>query len=104
MRESAWQRLWTSYMRTLNEKYGDFVHVYGMKKSELPMVIKTFTPHCLRHTYCTLLYESGVDAVTAKYLMGHKDIATTLGIYTHLSREKAERDISKLNDFLQQKK
>ena len=35
--------------------------------------------------------------------MGHKDISTTLGIYTHLSREKAEKDISKLDALLQSK-
>ena len=102
MRESAWTRLWTSYMHTLNRKYGDFVNI-EILSNKLPMVIEEFTPHQLRHTYCTLLYEAGIDAVTAKGLMGHKDISTTLGIYTHLSRDKAEKDISKLNDFLQEK-
>lgn len=102
MRESAWTRLWKSYMQTLNRKYGDFenIEIIG---NNIPMVIDEFTPHQLRHTYCTLLYESGIDAVAAKGLMGHKDISTTLGIYTHLSKDKAEKDISKLNDFLQEK-
>lgn len=101
MTESSWRRLWTGYMRTLNKKYGDFsdMHIKGNRES-LPMVIDTFTPHCLRHTYCTLLFESGVDVVTAKELMGHTDIKTTLEIYTHLSREKAQKDIDKLNNFL----
>ena len=102
MRESAWRRLWKGYMHTLNRKYGDFVNI-KILSNKLPMVIDEFTPHQLRHTYCTLLYEAGIDAVTAKGLMGHKDISTTLGIYTHLSRDKAEKDISKLNDFLQEK-
>lgn len=102
IRESAWTRLWTSYMHTLNRKYGDFVNI-EILGNKLPIVIDEFTPHQLRHTYCTLLYEAGIDAVTAKGLMGHKDISTTLGIYTHLSLDKAENDISKLNDFLQEK-
>lgn len=101
MRESAWQRLWNSYMQTLNQQYGDFIDMPTAQN--IPIVIPTFTPHCLRHTYCTMLYESGIDAVTAKNLMGHKDISTTLGIYTHLSREKAQTDIEKLNSFLQSK-
>lgn len=101
MRESAWQRLWNSYMQTLNQKYGDFINTESTKN--IPIIVSTFTPHCLRHTYCTMLYESGIDAVTAKNLMGHKDISTTLGIYTHLSREKAQTDIEKLNSFLQSK-
>lgn len=101
MRESAWQRLWNSYMQTLNQQYGNFIDMPTAQN--IPIVIPTFTPHCLRHTYCTMLYESGIDAVTAKNLMGHKDISTTLGIYTHLSREKAQTDIEKLNSFLQSK-
>ncbi len=101
MTESAWQRLWVSYMKTLNKKYGTpsaaaQSHLY----QEPPTTIDTFTPHNLRHTYCTILYESGVDIVTAKELMGHADIKTTLSIYTHLSNEKAQRDIDKLNKFL----
>ncbi len=102
MHEAAWHRLWNGYLKTLNKKYGNFsnIEIFGRA---LPMVIKEFTPHQLRHTYCTLLYEAGIDAVTAKGLMGHKDISTTLGIYTHLSREKAEKDISKLDALLQSK-
>lgn len=106
MHESAWQRLWSSYLKALNKKYGDFSNIKVLGEDlpkDLPMVIEEFTPHQLRHTYCTLLYEAGIDAVTAKGLMGHKDISTTLGIYTHLSREKAEKDISKLDAFLQAK-
>lgn len=105
MTESSWRRLWTSYMRTLNKKYGDFTGiVFKSKRDALPIVIDTFTPHCLRHTYCTLLFEAGVDVVTAKELMGHTDIKTTLEIYTHLSAEKAQKDIDKLNDFLTSEK
>lgn len=39
--------------------------------------------YCLRHTYCTDLQRAGVPLNTAKYLMGHSNIATTANIYTH---------------------
>lgn len=39
--------------------------------------------YCLRHTYCTDLQAKGVPLNTAKYLMGHANIATTANIYTH---------------------
>ena len=42
-----------------------------------------FTPHLLRHTYCTLLFAAKVDIKTVQYLMGHSDPATTLRVYTH---------------------
>ena len=58
------------------------------------------TAHCLRHTYCTLLYESGIDVLTAKVYMGHSDIQTTLGIYTHLRKEKEQGTVEKLDAYL----
>ncbi len=48
------------------------------------------TPHNLRHNYATLLYEAGVDVLTAQAYCGHEDPETTMRIYTHLS-EKAKR-------------
>ena len=58
------------------------------------------TAHCLRHTYCTLLYEAGVDVLNAKDLMGHANISTTMGIYTHLREVKKRKSIVQLDDYL----
>lgn len=102
MTDAAWERLWQSYMSVLNRKYGDFVHTPRDRRKALPVVIDTFTPHCLRHTYATMLYDAGVDVLTAKEYLGHTDIKTTLSIYTHLSRERSSTDIDKFNRFLQQ--
>ena len=101
MSDTSWQKLWDSYMRVLNRKYGNFIGAPADKRKALPMVIDTFTPHCLRHTYATMLYDAGVDVLTAKEFLGHSDIKTTLSIYTHLSAEKSQSDIGKLNQYLQ---
>lgn len=45
------------------------------------------TPHLLRHTYCTLLCETGQGVKTAQNLMGHTDPLTTLRIYGHYQEE-----------------
>lgn len=59
------------------------------------------TQHMLRHTYCTMLFDAGVDVKTAAYLMGHRDEHTTLAIYTHLEKQKAAKNAtSKLNVFI----
>jgi len=101
MTESAWTKMWESYLSVLNEKHG--IHS-GVKSRHdpkgMPMTIETFTPHCLRHTYCTMLYEAGVDVLVAMRLMGHSDVKTTLGIYTHLSRERTSASVTLLNDYL----
>lgn len=115
--DSAWKRLWDSYISELNFKYGDFSQVlmpnkisgeleqYHKPKSrfapeKIPIVIPHFTAHWLRHTYITMLYFAGVDVLTAKEQAGHSDINTTLAIYTHLDNQHKKRQINKLNDYL----
>lgn len=61
-------------------------------KEELP----TITPHVCRHTYCTNMAKSGVSPKTLQYLMGHADIATTLGVYTHIKYDDAEKEMKEL--------
>lgn len=51
--------------------------------------IAPFTPHCCRHTFCTDLVNTHMDIKSVQYVMGHGDIATTLGIYAHSNRDNA---------------
>lgn len=55
------------------------------------------TAHQLRHGYATILYEAGIDEITAKDLLGHADITTTHAIYTHLRQGKRAEAAKKLN-------
>lgn len=103
--ESSWRRMWQSYLADLNIKYGDFSPFEKAPKSKfdpagVPFVIPKISPHWLRHTFCTMLYFAGVDILTAKNQMGHKDIQTTLEIYTHLDALHKAKEISKLNAYL----
>ncbi len=101
MTETSWRRMWDSYIKDLNIKYGDFSK--GRNKYDpkgVPITIPNITPHWLRHTFCTLLYLSGTDVLTAKEQMGHSDIKTTLGIYTHLDKEHKRHAVNKLNEYI----
>lgn len=51
-----------------------------------------FTFHDLRHTFASRLVMAGVDLLTVKALMGHKDISMTLR-YTHLSSDHKQRAV-----------
>jgi integrase len=53
-------------------------------------------PHQLRHHYATVLYEQGVDVLTAQDVMGHKDIETTRKIYTSLRQKHRNKEIKKI--------
>ena len=101
MTDDSWKRLYQSYMVDMNIHYGhnDNVNKFSMHKP--PMIIATFTPHELRHTFCTIMFEAGIDALTAKEQLGHSDIKTTLSIYTHLSAQHKELQVNKLDTFLQ---
>jgi len=99
MTKSAWRALWASYMKAQNLKYGKFI-----KKPEPcdkpPMVIQPFGCHDLRHTFATILYLSGVDILTARDQLGHADVQTTIGIYTHLDKVFKERKMDQLDAYL----
>ena len=102
MTEDSWKRLYQSYMHDMNIQYGfggQDVSKYSPIK--IPMIINTFTPHELRHTFCTIMFEADIDAMTAKEQMGHSDIQTTLSIYTHLSQQHKDLQVNKLDAFLE---
>lgn len=61
------------------------------------------TPHQLRHSYATLLFDAGIDVKTAQRWLGHTDIKTTLDIYTHLSESRLDKSTAQITSFLEAK-
>lgn len=115
MSEEGWRRMWESYLKELNFRYGDFGNCVNddgqpfIAKSKfqpggLPMVIPRITAHWLRHTFITNMYLAGVSLLTAKDQAGHADIRITSEIYTHLDSEYKARDMDELNKFFVRKK
>lgn len=105
MTATAWEALWKSYMRLLNIKYGtrtpaDLEKMKKPGQRKFDMTIPNITMHWLRHTFCTLLYFSGVDVVQACAQMGHADVSTTLRIYTHLDAVHKRKSVDKLDLYL----
>jgi integrase len=49
--------------------------------------------HSFRHTHATLLHEAGESLKTAQALLGHSDLETTLGIYTHAIPDAQRRAV-----------
>ena len=46
------------------------------------------TAHYFRHNYASILYNAGIDVLSAQRFLGHADATTTLNIYTHLAAAK----------------
>lgn len=58
------------------------------------------TPHQLRHTYASILFDAGISDKDAQDLMGHSDITITKNIYVHISKERKKKTAETLNDYV----
>ena len=57
-------------------------------KDESPdVLLPHFSCHSLRHTFTTRMCEAGVNVKVIQDTLGHKDISTTLNIYTDVTKE-----------------
>ena len=83
--KTTFQRMWIGLMTAVYEVDESIESkTYGNKLGSI------LTPHYFRHNYATILYSARVDVLAAQKILGHADIKTTLGIYSHLS-EKLEK-------------
>ncbi len=55
-------------------------------------------PHCLRHTFASLLIAAGEDIVYVSKQLGHHSAAFTLKVYAHLIPRGERRGVDKLDD------
>lgn len=58
----------------------------------------TITAHNLRHGTATLMFELGVDELTAQRILGHSRIEITREIYTELREKQNKKSVDKFND------
>ena len=52
-----------------------------------------FNFHSLRHTHATILIENGANIKDVQTRLGHTNIETTLGTYTHATEKMAEQSV-----------
>jgi integrase len=57
----------------------------------------TLTAHNLRHGTATLMFELGVDELTAQKILGHSRVEITREIYTDLRAKQKMRSVDKFN-------
>lgn len=62
--------------------------------------LESITTHGLCHTHCSLLFEAGATFKEVQVRLGHKDMKTTLDVYTHVTKKAKASTIEKFNNYL----
>lgn len=66
--------------RIIRDHNRDEVKLAEKEKRE-PLLIRDFSVHNLRHTFCTRFCENETNLKVIQEIMGHSDISTTMNIY-----------------------
>ena len=86
-----------------NQRYtkltrGGITHILqkhaGKMSKQFPDISQTITPHVLRHSKAMHLYQSGVNLVYIRDILGHVDIATT-DIYARADTESKRKELER---------
>ncbi len=85
MKERAYDGAWERYCKAV-----------GLMEEGKPSI----TAHNLRHGTATLMFELGVDELTAQHILGHSRVEITREIYTDLRDQQRKKSVNKLNKGL----
>jgi integrase len=111
MSESAFRSAWASYIHAVECHINGYTQKrwYGNTREDKAIIEaggelppwKTFDirPHDLRHSFCTMLRDAGVDMHLTMEWMGHGDEKMVLKIYDHVNedrRKKAVKSVEKI--------
>lgn len=75
---NAFDRLVKKYNKTHEDKLPDF------------------SPHVLRHTFCTRLANKNMNPKSLQYIMGHSNIEITLNLYAHVTIDGIQAEMERL--------
>ncbi|AEF25751.1 site-specific integrase [Streptococcus parauberis] len=73
---------------------------FRIKKVADSAGLKRISPHGLRHTHASLLFEAGIPAKVIQERLGHSKISMTLDTYTHLSKSQTDDTANQLAKFI----
>lgn len=96
---SKFNRLWRSFRHAHERELNGLRSNTPTKTQRERWISLDIRPHDLRHTFCTFLYDAGVDVKTAQAWMGHSDVKVTMGIYTHLSQTRKVTSLDSLTRY-----
>lgn len=82
----------------------DWVHIHNFipyfKRFIADHKLKQITPHGLRHTHASLLFNAGVEPKNISDRLGHSTVQITLDLYTHITEEQRTDTVEKLLEYM----
>lgn len=107
----AWKSAWNSYVTQMETAInGCPKRWYGKTKEHKAMLDagetlppwRSFTvvPYDLRHSFCTMCRDNGVEINTCIHWMGHSDATMILKIYDEVSEDRSSQEAEKLSQKL----
>ena len=96
------QQLRNNYRTKLffSDKSGKHIHYFAYNKYLRAITQKTIgrslTPHSLRHTHASLLFEQGFTVDEVARRLRHGDSQITREVYIHVTKKLKEKDAEKL--------
>jgi len=93
----AWRAAYKSYVRNM-----EYVINNAPRKTKKQKEWKKFTvvPYDLRHSFCTMCRDNGVELKTCVLWMGHSDATMILKIYDEAPDARLKSEAEKLNEKL----
>ena len=107
----AWRSAWESYVSCMETAInGISRRWYGRTREHLAIIEAggnlppwrpfTVVPYDLRHSFCCMCRDNGVELKTCVRWMGHKDAKMILKIYDEASDDRSEKEAEKLKRTL----
>lgn len=88
---------------TINRAIKRIYTAYNQQETELaknehrePLLIRHFSVHNLRHTFCTRFCENETNIKVIQDIMGHSDISTTMNVYAEATQNKKRESFNNL--------
>jgi len=82
-----WWRVWRHIKAMINDAAGGTSHhddKKGYRVIDDMLLLEPFSPHILRHTYCSDLIRAGYRVDEVMYLMGHSSVVMTMQVYNQV--------------------
>ena len=95
-RKLKYGKAWIESPYLIKEETGEAFHsslcITRLQAYMKRIGLEPITFHALRHTYASICISLGVNPEIVSKRMGHSNVSTTLGIYTHLFEKKNNED------------